>query len=277
MKFITILALFLTGAIAQADQMEVYEAPQVEVYKEIPGYKAQAYEVYEQDRYGNQRPYPQGYAQEQRGYMPPFNPPYQGQCLIKQNPHSYACHDLNFYGNNRFPLFPMDWRRLQGPWFAVTYANPNGNIGHEFRMDVNPNRPTQPRGGVINRNDGSQMGVLELRPNHVAFHNWEWGGAYVESDPRTFRITDRYTVEFQWLFNGVWHGFQCRDFNRNNEHHLNCQWSVWTPQGGWHLKGYLGFIKLHVWEQFANGGGHHGGGQPPQDYFPPAPMPPGLY
>jgi hypothetical protein len=178
-----------------------------------------------------------------------------GACDVKSNPHSFACTEWTFANNPVFPLFQMDWRQLQGEWFTVTYVNKvSENRGREFYMERNPSRPTQPM-GVKNTQDNSLVGRMSIRGTTVTFENWR--GRRVSSDPASFRVKDAYTVQFD-LWTGenrkTLHSFDCRDFNRNGEHHLLCDWWV---QGAdkWLFKGYFGFIGLNVWESFLSQSG----------------------
>jgi hypothetical protein len=175
-----------------------------------------------------------------------------GACDIKANPHSYACTHWNFAGNNAFPLMPLDWMgALQGEWFTVTYVNPQGNVGPELYMAVNPQRPTQPS-GVVNKGNNTLVGSMWIEGKTMFFDNWM--GHSFATDMQSFTFLDEYTVEMQAYEGQYLHLFRCRDFNRNNNHHLLCSWDVWVPQQQtWTHKGYLGFLTAAVWNQFANG------------------------
>jgi hypothetical protein len=182
-----------------------------------------------------------------------------GACDIKINPHSFACNEWNYKNNPVFPLFAMDWDGLQGDWFSVTYAEKGReNNGGQFYMAKNIERPTQPM-GVKNQSDDSLLGRVWISGTKVTFENWH--GHKVSSDPQSFKVLDDYTVQFD-LWTGAkgkqtLHSFDCRDFNRNNEHHLLCDWWVrtGTTDDSWVFKGYFGFIRLEVWQGFLNQAG----------------------
>lgn len=233
--------------------------------------------------------YPSGYTDNQGGYQDdgyqeqvlpqypdttykhkpqyPHNPPKQdqqwiaeeaykatgGACNMAQNPHSYACNHWNYAGNQIFPLFQLDWDfTLQGEWFSVTYVNPQTeNSGPEFFMATNPHNPNQPF-GMYNRNSNTPVGSMWIQGNSIVWNNWL--GQTLATAPETFRWLDAYTVEMQAYEGPYVHLFRCRDFNRNNNHHLLCSWDLWIPQQkAWQHKGYLGFLTIQVWNNFMSG------------------------
>lgn len=174
-----------------------------------------------------------------------------GACDIQAEPHSYACTHWNFVGNHVFPLFQMDWYgALQGEWFSVTYVNPlTQNVGEEFYMSKNPQRPTQPM-GVVNTRNGDMLGSMWINGDSMVWNNWL--GYTLATDPSTFRVLDAYTVEMQAFEGQYVHLFRCRDFNRNDKHHFLCSWDLWMPENQqWHHKGYMGFLTRQDWDAFA--------------------------
>lgn len=178
-----------------------------------------------------------------------------GACNFGQNVHSYACTHWNYAGNQVFPLFQLDWDyTLQGEWFSVTYVNPETeNNGPEFFMAKNPHNTNQPL-GMYNRNSNTPVGSMWIQGNTMVWNNWL--GITLQTSPQSFRWLDAYTVEMQAIEGPYVHLFRCRDFNRNNNHHLLCSWDMFfSQQNVWKHKGYIGFLTRQVWDKFANG--HH--------------------
>lgn len=176
-----------------------------------------------------------------------------GACDTRSNPHSFACTRWNFDGNHVFPLFTLDWMgSMQGEWFTVTYVNPQTeNEGAEFYMAKLPLRPSIPL-GVINAQTGDRVGSMWIQGRTMVWNNWL--GRTLQTDPNTFRMLDAHTVEMQAFEGQYVHMFRCRDFNRNNNHHLLCDWYLWIPQNQqWVHKGYMGFLTRQVWDNFARG------------------------
>lgn len=175
---------------------------------------------------------------------------YGNLCDVDYAPHSYACHHWNYLGNSTFPLFTMDWWSLQGEWFATTYANPTSeNIGPEFQMLKNPNRPTQPM-GVINNYSRQHVGSVWVTSNSMVWTNWL--GQVLETDANSFRQLDAHTVEMYAYGYQQSHYFQCRDFNRNGGHHILCRWDVLDTQSQrWVAQGYFGFMPKSLWDSFS--------------------------
>lgn len=169
-------------------------------------------------------------------------------CIQQQNPHTFECHDMTFIGQSEFPLVSLN--SIQGEWFAVTYAVRGSNQGAGFVMDKNQVRPTQPGRGVFNLSSGdsSLMGSLFINGNRATFGNWQ--GAPMTSSPGTYVFLDHGTVQFNTVDHiGVQHSFQCRDFIRRGNHHLNCRWLI-LRQGQWDFIGYFGFLTRQAWDQF---------------------------
>lgn len=175
-----------------------------------------------------------------------------GACNLSE-PHSYACNQWNFVGNTVFPLMPLDgFNGSQGEWFAVTYVNSlTENIGEEFYMAKNPARPSQPL-GVVNTQTGVKVGSMWIVGNSLVWENWL--GYQFSTDPHSLVQLDAYTVEVSAYEGEYVHKFTCRDFNRNNNHHLLCKWTLWMPEyNQWHNKGFLGFLTRQAWDAFATG------------------------
>lgn len=194
-----------------------------------------------------QYPYPPS---EQPAVQYPY-PQQQQQvqyCYLDQNPHSWACLAWTFAGTQEFPLYQIDWKgQMEGEWQTITYANPwSDNIGQEFEMLKNPSNPRIPE-GVINRESGELMGHLSIHGNHIVWNNWR--GHKLKSFDNVTQISS--PVEFKFnLDDGddYQQSFVCHDFNRNNKHHLLCDWFVITlyPNGyyTWLHHGYFGFLKV---------------------------------
>lgn len=168
-----------------------------------------------------------------------------GRCSLVENPHSYACNDWTFHGNEVFPLFNMDWMgRLQGNWAMVTYADPEGNqnAGPEFSMLLTKNKRTIPA-GVFDFKSGKVVGGMRVNGPTMIFENWQ--GGVMSTNPSTFNQVDNFTV--QMLAHDSQqnaHMFLCRDFNRQKTHHLLCRWdSRKSSQSNWSHKGYIGFLR----------------------------------
>lgn len=209
----------------------------------------------------------------------------EGDCNFVTNPHSYACTKVTFL-EQLFPFFEIDWWgdlgtpwNMQGEWFAVTFVEDNGreNNGKQFQMAKNPNSPNQPM-GVVNKNNGL-MGSMWIEGNTVRFENWQ--GKELSSDPESLQlfgdvigqreIFDQYTgqvivedvvaakeVHFSMYekvkVNGrkihVTHYFECINFNRHNNMHLQCKWDVQQGDSPRSHKGYFGFLTKQAWDQF---------------------------
>lgn len=169
-------------------------------------------------------------------------------CDPRRDPHSYACAKATFAGDI-FPLFDLRWRRLQGEWITVTYANPSGNFGDEFFMATNPASPTQPM-GVYNVNTNSPVGSMWIDGDRMVFNNWQ--GQTIQTVSFS-KVTDKTAVLTMQEGNYV-HQFTCRDFNRNDKHHLFCAWDVEVPGYGWIHHGYMGFLSRADWDGFLRNG-----------------------
>lgn len=219
--------------------------------QDSPSYQFQA----PQGLYGNGYPVPAPSAplsKDEWIYEQAYNAT-GGACNLKQNPHSYVCNKWNFDGNQVFPLHRIDWRGvLQGDWYTVTYVNPySENEGREFYMAKNPHRPTQPM-GVFNRYGNAPVGAMWIRGKEMSFENWR--GYNLRSARRSYRQVDAYTVQVIMVEKKVEHLFTCRDFNRNNNHHLLCAWDIRTRGygggGRWEHHGFFGFLTVQVWQGF---------------------------
>ncbi len=267
MKPYLFFVILCTSVLASADQYTGYGAPiTVNPYVTQGGAYVQLPEVYLVPR---EEVYlvPRGAENYNIPQAPQAYPVYNGQvavpqpqhyddparwgalCSVDYAPHSYACHHWNYLGNSMFPLFTLDWHStLQGEWFATTYANPTSeNIGPEFIMLKNPHRPTQPD-GVLDNYSGSLVESVWVNGNTLYWTNWR--GAVFQTDPNTFRILDNYTVEMYGYFGAQLHYFQCRDFNRNDSHHLLCRWDTQNSDGSFTSRGYFGFMPKYLWDQF---------------------------
>ena len=163
-------------------------------------------------------------------------------CQFQVNPHSYACTRWTFDGNQMFPLIPMDLQSLSGSWNAITFVDPYfENVGPEFVMLVNPQRPTIPM-GVLDRFTNANVGNLIVGPTGAT--QTRWRGQVLNSTPGSMRIADRWTFQFTFSEPPYMHGFSCRDFNRNNVHHLLCSWDILMPGSPqWQHKGFLGYLR----------------------------------
>ena len=164
-------------------------------------------------------------------------------CQFQVNPHSYSCTRWTFDGNQMFPLLPMDWNGvLQGSWQPITFADPvSGNSNADFSMQVNPQRPSIPE-GVVDNFTGQMLGSITIQNNLVFFQNWH--GAQFWSIQGTTVIPDNVTARFQFTDGQTQSTFNCRDFNRNSNHHLLCAWDTWNPQAQrWQHRGFMGFLK----------------------------------
>lgn len=213
------------------------------------------------------------FAQYVTGY-PPQPSYYTVPCNMEINPHSYACHTWNFGGNYLFPLNPIEWKnQIEGEWKVLTYANPwTGNEGGEFVMLVDEHNPNIPV-GVLNKDTQNLMGPLTIKGDKITFNNWR--GRKLKANPATVQIADTYTFKFA-MEDGpnFQQSFVCRDFNRNNKHHLICAWyliRLYGYQYTWELRGYFGFLKE------GSGSPSPVPPQPPQQPpygYEPVPMPP---
>lgn len=186
-----------------------------------------------------------------------------GACDFRSNPHSYACTHATF-DNRLFPFFPMDWWgdnhtpwSLQGEWFAVTYVEDSGveNDGKAFYMEKNPNSSNQPM-GVINRNNHGPMRTMQISGDVVIFENWQ--GKVLVSNPGSLKVSDHratYTMN-EKITNrkrqkvNVIHYFDCVNFNRHDNMHLQCRWDVKMGRSGKTHMGYFGFLTVPAWEKF---------------------------
>lgn len=168
-------------------------------------------------------------------------------CVLSQNPHSYACHAWTFQGTQMFPLNIMDGQALQGEWNTITYANPwTENEGAEFKMlkeTSNPHIPT----GVMNKGSNTALGSLKFSGRKVVWNNWR--GKKLKTKLGEYAITDSYTIKFSFPDGNYEQSFICRDFNRNNKHHLLCEWYLIRFTDDFHsaytyeFRGYFGFLK----------------------------------
>lgn len=186
-----------------------------------------------------------------------------GACDFRSNPHSYACTHATFDGL-LFPFFPMDWWgqmntpwNIQGAWFAVTYVENNGieNDGEAFYMEKNPNSSAQPM-GVMNRKHGP-MKTMEIRGDVVIFENWQGKVLVSDSDSlevwgnhATYRMNEEITNRKGRRVK-VTHYFDCVNFNRHENMHLQCRWDVKMGKRSerTHM-GYFGFLTVTAWEKF---------------------------
>lgn len=173
-----------------------------------------------------------------------------GSCVIKRNPHSYPCTVWTYEGEF-FPLFAMDWNALQGTWFSVTYVNPDsGNEGPEFFMQKNPARPMQPM-GVHNSRSGQAMARMAIRGDQMFIENWLGFELVLTID----QIIDGETIRLESDRGFPRQAFTCRDFNRNNNHHLLCDWEEQRrPDSQWRHKGFFGFLTMDAWNNFLRNG-----------------------
>jgi hypothetical protein len=178
----------------------------------------------------------------------------QNNCDARNNPHSFDCQIEAFIGR-LFKNEDLDWQNvMQDEWFASTYAVPNGNAGHGFVMDVNPMRPTLPARGVLNDHGQGQfsiVGSMWITGDTVTFDNWQ--GDRISSLPRSVVLLDKKTLQFDMADRaGTIHRFQCRDFLRHQNHHLNCSWHTLNQFRQWDLMGFFGFVTRQVWDDFVN-------------------------
>lgn len=173
-----------------------------------------------------------------------------GSCVIKRNPHSYPCTVWTYQGEF-FPLFSMDWGALQGTWFSVTYVNPtSGNEGPEFFMEKNPVSPMQPL-GVRNTDSGQQMKRMSIQGDRMFIENWHGFELVLTVD----QVIDNETIRLVSEGRFPRHAFTCRDFNRNNNHHLLCDWEEQRrPDSSWQHKGFFGFLTMSAWDNFLRNG-----------------------
>ncbi len=201
-------------------------------------------------------------------------------CNLQTNPHSYACHAWTFEGNPAFPLNILDWKgQLMGEWKTTTYANPwSENVGPEFQMLVDSANPRIPK-GVLNREDNTLMGNLVIKNDRIYFKNWR--GEDFKSYKMSEYMTDSFTFKFSFPDGDYEQSFICRDFNRNNKHHLMCSWFLirFYANGTYTYEhhAYFGFTKA------GDTGGNMPVPNPPQppaqppygtSPVPPTPLPP---
>jgi hypothetical protein len=170
-------------------------------------------------------------------------------CYLEYNPHSYACQSWVFQGNPMFPLNIIDWKNvIEGEWKTITYANPwSDNDGPEFKMLVRPENPRIPV-GVVNKNDDSLMGSLTFQGDKAIWTNWR--GKRLKTKISEYAISDSYTFKFSFKDGDDYEqSFICRDFNRNNKHHLSCSWYLIKFTDYYHSaytyehRGFFGFLK----------------------------------
>jgi len=176
----------------------------------------------------------------------------KGRCKLSENPHSFACTQWTYTNNTLFPLFKIEsLRAVEGEWFMATYVNTvSENTGPEFFMGKNPNSPTQPM-GVFNVDNNTPVGKMRIKNGEVVFENWR--GHVEKSVPGSLVIRDPRTIQFELVTGKTAHTFHCRDFNRNQNHHLLCDWWI-KGDGDWSFKGYFGFLTADVWEVFLKHG-----------------------
>ncbi len=171
-------------------------------------------------------------------------------CDFRVNPHTYACTTATF-GGGIFPFYEINnstWQAWQANWVIVTYVNPTGHRGNEFYMKQNPNNPRQPL-LVYNVANDSPMGLMWIDQNrNLVIENWNgnrnmvfvWESQYRQDNNIRWVARTRYGT----------HALTCRDFNRNDKHHLLCAWDVEAGYGGWNHKGYFGFLLQRDWAEF---------------------------
>ena len=197
------------------------------------------------------------------GYQPQY-------CYLNINPHSYACHAWTFQGSQMFPLNVIDWKNvIEGEWKTITYANPwSDNIGSEFQMMVSPQNNRIPV-GVLNRAENTLMGSLTFKGNKAVWTNWR--GKTLKTKMQSYFIADSYTFKFSFKDGDMYEqSFICRDFNRNNKHHLMCAWYLirwndhYQTSYTYELRGYFGFLRPSDL-----------GAVNPPAYTQPIPVPPG--
>lgn len=171
-----------------------------------------------------------------------------GTCNPSQNPHSYICESWAFQGS-LFPLNIIDLRNvIQGEWKTLTYANPwSENDGTEFKMLVSAQNPRVPV-GVLNKNDNTMLGSLTFDGNKAVWTNWQ--GQKLKTKFDQYAVSDSFTFRFSFPDGDLYEqSFVCRDFNRNNKHHLICDWYLIRFSDGYHSsytyehRGYFGFLK----------------------------------
>ncbi len=260
--------------------------PKVPRYEALPQYEEPIYEEqpsYEEPSYNEEN----GYVEQENGYPNEeqivcerpsrqqieqdkaiAQEAYQltdGACDFRSNPHSYACTQVTF-NNLLFPFFQIDWWgdegtwNMQGEWVVATYVESDGreNSGDSFYMEKNPNNKNQPL-GVQNRNFGP-MGSMWISGNSVIFQNWQ--GKELTSIPESLEIYEDHAL-FQMeevitakKKNGrptrknVTHYFDCVNFNRHNNMHLQCRWDVKVGKAQRTHMGYFGFLTKPAWDKF---------------------------
>jgi hypothetical protein len=154
------------------------------------------------------------------------------------------------FGGGVFDLFSIDWwGTLQGEWFTVTYVNQRGNDGRSFYMAKNPNSPTQPL-GVFNVSSNTPVGSMWIDGDRMVFQNWQG----IQLMNESIEVIDQHTVRLIFVEGHYLHSLNCRDFNRNNNHHLLCAWDVKSRNNQWVHQGYIGFLFKHVWDDFLRSG-----------------------
>jgi hypothetical protein len=175
----------------------------------------------------------------------------RSDCDFRVNPHTYACTTVTF-NSSVFPFYEINnstWREWQQNWVIVTYVNTSGHRGPEFYMRQNPNNPRQPL-GVYNVVDNSPMGLMWVdQKRNLVIENWNgnrnmvfvWDTQYRQGGNIRWIARTHYGV----------HALTCRDFNRNDKHHLLCAWDVGAGQyGAWNHQGYFGFLLKRDWIDF---------------------------
>lgn len=170
-------------------------------------------------------------------------------CYLDINPHSYACQSWVFGGSHLFPLNIIDLKNeINGEWKTITYSNPwSENEGSEFKMLVSAENPRIPV-GVINKEDNTFMGSMTFNGQKVTWTNWR--GKTLKTKMAEYAVSDSYTFKFSFKDGDLYEqSFICRDFNRNNRHHLVCSWylirwnNVYQTAYTWEHRGYFGFLK----------------------------------
>ncbi|MGZ3725095.1 MAG: hypothetical protein ACXWQQ_04815 [Pseudobdellovibrio sp.] len=169
----------------------------------------------------------------------------QQNCNPEINPHSWACMDWTFNGNNQFPLFSIDWQgQIEGEWHTLTYATPTANEDAEFAMITRQDNPRVPV-GVLNKDTQDFIGSLTIHGDQITFHNWR--GHDLISFPVSVQMADANTFKFTLNENAQFQqAFVCRDFNRNEKHHLLCSWyllRLFNDHYTYEQRAYFGFIK----------------------------------
>ncbi len=205
-----------------------------------------------------------------------------GTCDARKNPHTIACNHLSFIRQGRngfFPYYNVDWNVwAQDSWVAVTYVGASdSHSGPEFTMAVNPYHQSQPM-GVYNTVTNLQVGSMTIDPYYQSMRINNWNGRDLVFEKSSYVEESNYIVTWVWIdpscrlparyqggqsWSCRWsENLKCVDFNRNNKHHMNCQWSTtyrtWPnyqydqiyAQDRVEFKGYIGFLFRTDWENF---------------------------